>query len=55
MFGGNFDIYFSPCLPNMGGGGTAVLFRKSLNLKVRPIFLDPEGRLVVLDVDGTNG
>lgn len=27
-----------------------VLIREDLGLQVRPVFLDPEGRLVVLDV-----
>lgn len=39
----------------MGGAGAAVLFRKSLDLKLWTIFLESEGRLIVLAVDGSNG
>lgn len=33
-----------------GRGGVVVLLGKDLNLQVCPVFLEPEGRLVVLDV-----
>ena len=33
----------------------AVLFRKGLGLEIRPIFKDPEGKLVVLDVNSSEG
>lgn len=40
--------------PGMGDG-VVVLFRKELGLKVKPIFLDTDRRLVVLDVNSREG
>ena len=51
---GDYEIFASPSLPGMGGG-VAVLFRKPLGLEVRPIFKYPESKLVVLDVNGSEG
>ncbi len=51
----DFEVHASLSRREMGGGGVAVFFRKSLGLEVRKIFLDPDGKLVVLDVDGSEG
>ncbi|XP_036360308.1 tectonic-3-like [Octopus sinensis] len=40
IFGG-YQIYLSPCQPEMEGGPT-MLFLRGLDLKIRTIFLDPE-------------
>lgn len=36
------------------GGGIAILYRKGLDLQIRLMFLDPEGKLVVLDMKSSN-
>lgn len=36
-------------------GGVAVLFRKGLDLKVRIAFLQPQGKMLVLNVDDSKG
>lgn len=40
---------------NIGRGGTVVHFRKTLDLKVNAEFLEPESRLVGLEVNNSNG
>lgn len=37
---------FNPCVSLEG----VVLFQKALNLKIKAIFMDPESKLMVLDV-----
>uniref|UniRef100_A0A0L8H7G3 exodeoxyribonuclease III n=1 Tax=Octopus bimaculoides TaxID=37653 RepID=A0A0L8H7G3_OCTBM len=43
-----YDKFISPS--RRGGAGVAVLIKKNLDFQIRAVFLDPEGRLVVLDV-----
>ena len=50
----DFEVYASLSRPG-SGGGVAVLFRKGLDLEVWTIFLDPNGKLVVLDVRNSEG
>ena len=50
----DYEIFASLSRPGMGGG-VAVLFRRGLGLQVRTIFLDPEGKSVVLDVSNGEG
>lgn len=45
---GDYEFYASFSGPGMGSE-MAVLFKKSLDLKIRTIFQDQEGKLVVLD------
>lgn len=45
-----YEIFMPPSYPERSGGGTVVLFWNSLYLKVKVVFLDPERRLVLLDV-----
>lgn len=54
MFDEQFNIYFSPYLLNLGGSTTAIPFRRSLDLKLKIVFVDPQDRLIVLYVGGSN-
>lgn len=38
-----------------GGGGNVVLFRGGLDMKIKAVFLDSEGKLVVLNWNGSDG
>lgn len=49
--GGGYKIYLSLYQPGIGSG-TAVLFRRGLDLWIKTIFLNPEDKLVALDVSG---
>lgn len=45
----DYEQIMSPCQPG-GKGDVVVLSRKSLGLQVCTVFIDPESRLVVLDM-----
>lgn len=45
----DYEKVISPCWPR-GKGGVVVLYCKSLALQVSTIFVNPEGRLAVLEV-----
>lgn len=46
---------FSSCGPSRASGSVALLFPKSLSLKIRAVFMDVGGRLMVRDMNGSEG
>lgn len=54
MFGERFDINLSLCIVSMTSTGLEVLIRKGLDVKVKRVFVDLEGQLVLLDVGGSH-
>lgn len=52
-----FVVYlvFSSFGQSETGGGVTVQLWKSINLRLRAIFLDPDGRVVDLDINGSEG
>lgn len=52
---GVYGILIYPCPLGESDGVSAVLSRKGLDMKIRSIFLDLGGKLVVLDVSCSDG